>query len=466
MSNMKRIKYLVAGILLTVTTLNGMAQTSKSAYFMDGTYHNYMLNPAMGAERGYFTLLTGNLSFAVNSNVGLSNFIYPYGDDKLTTFMSGSVSQQEFLGSLPKSIRLSTDIDMTLFGFGFRMFGGYTNVSLGLHSSLSTNLPKGFFEFAKKGLGQSAYSFSDINMRTMEYAALTIGHSREIIDGLRIGVNAKYLLGLAYANVHVDKLNVELSEERWMVESHAKAEAALGVEARLEADEEGMVANVSSPVLDDISTLAPAAKGFAFDLGAVYDMSEFVDGLTVSASVVDLGRINWQYMMKASTRDTKLVFDGFSELDPNDIEGGINKEFEQLGEDAMTMINLYADDMSVGSTPLGATMYLGAEYNMPFYRPLSAAVLYGKRFGKFGGWDDVKGYINIAPVKWLEASVNAGYSTFGTSWGWMFNFHPAGLNLFVGSDYMITKVSPQFIPVNNLNAHLTIGMNLTLGKRK
>lgn len=463
---MKRIKYLVAVVLFAATSLNGMAQTAKSAYFLDGTYHNYMLNPAMGAERGYFTLLTGNLSLLTNSNVGLSNFIYPYGNDKLTTFMSGSVSQEEFLGSMPEAVRLSTDIDMTLLGFGFRMFGGYTNFSLGLHSSLSTNLPKGFFEFAKKGLGQSAYSFSDVNMRTMEYAALTIGHSREIIDGLRVGINAKYLLGLAYANVHVDKLNVELSENRWMVESHAKAEAALGAEARLEADENGLVNNMAIPFMDDISTLSPAAQGFAFDLGAVYDMSELVKGLTVSASVVDLGRINWQYMMKASTRETKIIFDGFSEVDPNDIEGSVNKEFEQLGEDAMKMVELYADDMATGSTPLGATMYLGVEFKMPFYRPLSTALLYGKRFGKFNGWDDVKGYINIAPVKWFEASVNGGFSTFGTSWGWMLNFHPAGLNLFVGSDYMITKVSPQFIPINNLNAHITFGLNLTLGKRK
>ena len=464
---MKRMRYLTAIVLFAVTSWNnGMAQTAKSAYFLDGTYHNYMLNPAMDAERGYFTLLTGNLSLAANSNVGLSNFIYPYGSDKLTTFMNGTVSQQEFLGRLPKSVRLSTDIDMTLLGAGCRMLGGYTNISLSLHSSLSTNLPKGLFEFAKKGFQESAYSFSDVNLRTMEYLALTVGHSREIIDGLRVGINFKSLTGLAYANVHVDKLNIEMSEDLWMVESHAKAEAAVGAETYVETDDGGMVENVELPFMEDASTLSPAAKGFAIDLGAVYDMSELVDGLTVSASVVDLGRIKWQYMMKASTRDTKVVFDGFSELDPNDIEGGINAELEQLGNEASAMIELYTDDMVKQSTPLAATMYLGAEYSMPFYRPLSAAVLYGKRFGKFDGWNDVKGYINVAPVKWFEASVNGGFSTFGASWGWMLNLHPAGFNFFVGSDYMITKVTPQFIPVNKLNAHVTLGLNLALGKRK
>lgn len=444
----------------------GVAQTAKSAYFLDGTFHNYLLNPAMDAERAYFTILGGNLSLATNGNVGISNFIFPYGEDKLTTFMSGTVSQHDFLDPLPKSIKLSTDINMTLLAAGFRMLGGYTNISLSLNSAISTNLPKGLFEFAKKGFQESAYSFSDINLRTMNYAALTVGHSREIIDGLRVGINAKYLLGLAYANIHVDKLNVEMSENQWMVESHAKAEAALFMEARLSANEDGTVDNVEMPVIEEPASFKPVAMGFAFDLGAVYDLSEWVEGLSVSASLVDLGMIKWKNMLKASTRDSKLVFKGFSETTPEDLEGSLNDEFEELGEDAADMIELYADGVEKKTTNLSATMYVGAEYSMPFYRPLSAAILYGKRFGKFGGWDDVRGYVNVAPLKWFEASANVGYSTFGTSWGWMLNFHPVGVNFFIGSDYMITKVTPQYIPVNNMNGHITLGLNFPIGARK
>lgn len=463
---MKRIKYSLAVALFSVFSLSGMAQTAKSAYFLDGTFYNYLLNPAMDAERGYFSILGGNLSVAANSNVGLSDFIYPYGDNKLTTFMSGTVDQNDFLKRLPKSISMSSDIDMTLLAAGKRMFGGYTNVALTLNSSLSTNLPKGFFEFAKKGLQESTYNFSDINMRTMNYAALTIGHSREIIDGLRVGINAKILYGIAYANVHVDKLNVELSEDRWMVESHAKAEAAIFAEAQLTDGDNGQITGIESPLTDGITSLKPAARGYAVDFGAVYDMGELVEGLTLSASLVDLGRINWQYMVKASTRDTKVVFDGFEEINPEDIEGSISEEINRLSEDAMGMIEFYSDDVVKQSTPIGATMYLGAEYAMPFYKGLSAALLYGKRFGQFGGWNDLRAYLNIAPLKWIEASVNYGITTYGTSLGWMFNFHPAGIAFFVGSDYMITKVTPQYIPVNNLNSHITLGVNLALGKRK
>ena len=100
---MKKIKY-TALLLLSAFTLNGMAQTAKSAYFLDGAFYNYQLNPAMKAERGFFSLLGGNLALGTESNVGLSNFLYPQGD-KLTTFMSGSVPQNAFLDNKTNKLR-------------------------------------------------------------------------------------------------------------------------------------------------------------------------------------------------------------------------------------------------------------------------------------------------------------------------------------------------------------------------
>ena len=456
---MKKIKY-TALLLLSALSLNGVAQTASSAYFLDGAFYNYQLNPAMKAERGFFSLGLGNLSIGTNGNVGISNFLYPQGDD-LVTFMSGSVDQQEFLGKLPDAARLGFNLDETILATGFGMLGGYTTLGISLHSATSMALPKGFFEFAKKGFQESSYSFSGINVHTMNYAAITLGHSREIIDGLRVGINAKYLLGLAYSDVVVDKLNVELSEDHWMVESHAQAQAAMLIE--------------SHPVLEDgvvtgfeVGPIAPTAAGLAFDLGVVYDMEEYVPGLTVSGSLVDLGKINWKYMMTGQSTDAKVEFDGFEITDPNDMQTAIDEEFERLGNDAAKMIEFAYEGTAPMSTKLNTTMYLGAEYEMPFYRPLSVGVLYGQRFAKlqYNKWHEVRGYLNIAPLKWLEASVNYGTTTYGTSLGWMFNFHPAGIAFFVGSDYMITRVTPQFIPVNDLNSHITVGFNLALGKRK
>ncbi len=458
---MKNIRY-AALLFVVMFFLNANGQTAKSSYFLEGTYYNHLLNPAMNAERGFFSFGIGNMSIGTNGNVGLANFIYPYGEDRLTTFMSGTVTPDQFLGSLPREVRLGADFNETLLAGGFRMFGGYTTFGVTMHSAFSMSAPKGFFEFAKKGFAESVYSFTGLGMTTMNYAAVTVGHSREVIDGLRVGVNVKYLMGLAYANASIDKLNVELNGEHWMVESQAKLNAALISEARLNTNEDGVVSDL------EMGPFSPAASGFGVDLGIVYDMKNIVPGLTLSASVVDMGRISWKYMAQAYTKDAKVEFDGFQEINPNDFESTLTDELTQLGEDAFQMIALDVNEVSKASTRLNTTMYLGAEYFMPFYNPLSVAVLYGQRFSEvnYNKMSEFRGYVNIAPLKWFDASFNVGHTTYGTSLGWLVNFHPRGVNFFVGSDCMVSKVNPQFIPVNNFNSHMTFGINITFGARK
>ena len=458
---MTKLKYLL--FMFTVgVAMEGVAQMSKSAYFLDGTLYNYRLNPAMDAEKPFFTLLVGNMSMGTNGNVGISNFFYPYGDDKLMTFMNGAVRPEDFLGRLPDAVHMGMNMEGTLLSAGMRMFGGYTTLGVTAHTSMSMAVPKGFFEFAKRGFQKETYSFSGLEINTMNYAAISLGHSREMFDGFRVGVNLKYLMGLAYANAAIKKMDVEMNEEYWMVQSQTEISAALISEARLTVDEDGAVNGV------EMGSFAPSAFGWGLDLGVVYDMKNIVSGLTLSASVVDLGHIDWKYMMSMKTDDARIEFDGFEEIDPNDFEGSTATELEQLGKDAAEMIKVKPSNVEAVTTKLNTTMYLGAEYNMPFYSPLSVAVLYGKRLSgaNIGRMSEFRGYVNIAPLKWFEASVNVGHTNYGTSFGWMVNFHPGGAAIFIGSDYMATKVTPQFVPVDNLNSHITFGISSTFGKRK
>lgn len=459
---MKKIKYIIVALFAVMSSVS-MAQTAASAYFLDGTYYNYKLNPAMKAERGYFSLPIGNISLATKGNVGISNFLYPTEDGKLSTFMSGKVSQKEFLDNMPDFARLGMEFDNSIFGLGFRLLGGYTSFGISVHSSTSFMMPKGFFEFAKKGFQESAYSFSGININTMNYAAVTLGYSHEIFKGFRLGVNAKYLVGLAHADITVDKLNVEMSENLWMVESHASAQAALYCKADVTMDENNVINGFQ---LGSISS--PEASGFGADLGIVYDMNHIVPGLTLSASIVDCGYIKWNHMLKAQSTDARVEFDGFDEFDYNNMETSLENELESLGNDAAKMIEFNYEGASSVVTNLNPTMYLGVEYNMPFYKRLSVGAMYSKRFSKFDCYKtyQARGYINLSPLKWLEASVNYGYTTYGQSFGWLFNIHVLCCHLFVGSDYMITKVTPQYIPVNDLNSHVTLGLTMPLGKRK
>ena len=460
---MKNLRYIAVALFLCVFSSQSMAQTALSSYFLDGTLYNSRLNPAMKAERNYLSLALGNTSVRTKGNVGISNFLYPVEDDKLATFMSGSVDKKDFLKKMPDQARIGFGLDETILATGFRMLGGFTSIGISLHSSVAMSLPKGFFEFAKSGISNKAYSFSGLNINTTNYLAATIGYSHEVYKGIRVGANLKYLMGLAHADIFVDKLDVELSENRWYAESHAQMQAALFCEARATMNEKDVINGF------EIGNIVPSASGFAVDLGVVYDMDSVVSGLKFSASVVDLGFIKWKHMMRGQTTPgAKVEFNGFKEVDYNDMESSVNAEFEKLGDDAAKLVEFSYEGTSTAKTRLNTTMYLGAEYNMPFYKPLSVGVLYGHCFSPFESnkWYEVRGFLNIAPLKWLEASVNYGYGTYGANLGWMLNIHPAGINFFIGSDFMITKVTPQFLPVDNLNAHVTFGLNIAFGKRR
>lgn len=454
---MKTIKHIVLSMFV-ICSFNAAAQTAKSAYFLEGAFHNSQLNPAMAGERGFFSFpMLGNTSFGLNSNIGLSNFLYPQENGKLATFMSGKVPAQQFLDDFPSTARIGMNLDLTVAALGFRAFGGYNTFNVTLHNQTSMGVPEEVFKFVKTGLKTEPYSFTGTNMNVMSYMALTVGHSREVIDGLRVGINLKYLVGLAYANVLMDNFTLETSEERWLLEAHAQANMATFMNIPVE-DGEIMMDEL------DINSLRPTATGFAVDLGATYDMKNIVPGLKFSASVTDLGYINWD-MIKAGTEDIRVEYNGLDEIDPENIGSMVEEKINGMMEKVEEQMTITVEETERAKTSLGATMYLGTEYEMPFYRPLSVGVLYGQRFNKYTGWYDVRGYLNLSPLGWLEASANVSHSTYGTSWGWMFNFHPAGLSFFIGSDYMITKVTPQFIPVNEVNANVTMGINFPIGKK-
>lgn len=64
----------------------------------------------------------------------------------------------------------------------------------------------------------------------------------------------------------------------------------------------------------------------------------------------------------------------------------------------------------------------------------------------------------MAPVKCFSADANVAFGTFGSSFGWLLNFHTKGFNLFLGMDHTMGKVTKQFVPLSS-NASLNFGMN-------
>ena len=186
--------------------------------------------------------------------------------------------------------------------------------------------------------------------------------------------------------------------------------------------------------------------------------------------MLDLGFISWKNNLKGATRNKEpFTFDGFTDIavdpkegDPNDID----TQFDNIKNDLKDMAKFYDEGKVSRTTMLATTINVGAEYAFPFYDKLSLGVLSTTRINNPYTWTQAMVAANVRPLRWFDASVNYSYSTFGPNLGWMLNFHPKGVTFFVGSDRMITNVTPQYIPTNNANTNICLGFNIAFGRHR
>ncbi|MDE6098338.1 MAG: hypothetical protein K2G24_05570, partial [Muribaculaceae bacterium] len=206
--------------------------------------------------------------------------------------------------------------------------------------------------------------------------------------------------------------------------------------------------------------------GMAVDLGATWNLPA-LPGLQLSAAVSDLGFMTYSNAVKGATSDVTWTFDGFSNVavdknQPGYEDNKLSEQVDNMWSDLQDVVNFHRTATGRSFTrALGATLRLGAEYSMPFYSRLTGAFLLSSHVAGVQSWTEGRFYANVKPTRWFDATVNYGAGTFGSSFGWMLNFHPRGFNFFIGSDHQFFRVTPQFVPVGHASAQLNIGFNIT-----
>ena len=456
---MKNItKYMMAATMMCAAT--GMsAQALSSGYFLDGYLFKHQLNPALQSDKAYVSVpVLGNINIGTRGNIGLGNFLYPTANGGLTTFMNSSVSAQEFLNGLNANNRLAMNVDMSILSAGFRAWGGFNTIDIGLRSHTSVNIPKDMLELMKVGQSgpTTVYDMGDMGMSSANYVEVALGHSRQITDKLRVGAKVKFLLGGMYADMSLKNTHVTLSEKEWIVS--ANGEMNLAGKGMTVPEKDGGLVD-----FDNIEYDSPGLSGFGLgiDLGATY---EVIDNLTVSAAIKDLGFMGWTNNTYASTNNEAWRFDGFENLTFSDDkeEDKLENQLDALGDEFEDYANLHRRSTGGSlSKALAATLVVGAEYALPMYDKLSFGLLSTSRFNGPYTWREGRLSANVSPLSWLEGGVNVAVSSFGTSAGWILNLHPKGFSIFLGMDCLVGKVNPQFIPVNNANASFSCGFNVT-----
>lgn len=445
------------------------AQALKGSYFSENSVYRTKLNPAFTPRSSYLGFgIVDNLGLGVSSNLGLSDFMYPGADGKLLTALHPDVSSETFLNNLPANPYLDLDVDTDILNIGF--FTGknsFWSFAIGTRVDAELDIPKEFFSFLKNGAGSDPqdYSIRNFNIVQNAYLEASLGYSHDfsdILKGLHAGVRAKFIAAVDRLDLRINSIDMRMGSEMWSVKTDATAYLMMkGVDFGFDS-ENNMYYEVNP------ANLGLAGMGAAFDLGAEYrlPMGDFFDSIRFSAAITDLGFIRYsEDAIKQYRSGGEFQYEGLNDMSFGE---GMNMEdsFSEIQKEFATLANLeeVETDGTVNSR-IKPQLYIGVE--MPFlYNKMSIGLLYNAKFGYTNTRNELTLAYNLRPGKWINIGVNYSMLNTWKSFGWLLELTPrAGINFFVGSDYTFLDVTPQFVPVNELNFNLRFGFSLALGNR-
>lgn len=440
----KSIIILFAVILLPVVA---GAQALKSSYFMDNSLNRNKMNPAFAPRANYLQLpAMGNTYAGMMTNLEVPTFLYPYNGE-LLTFLNHNVTMEQFDKALARYPHIDADVSTNILNFGFyNKNKAFWTFDLSVRSGVDVDVPRDLFIFLKKGTGTSGESFNIANFNAYAHASLqaALGWSRNVSDGVRIGVKVRFIAPLAYAALNLEQVRLTTSSEKWTVETEGYAYAAMqGLDVNLPQGE--FSPEVGFDLDRMLANKVLAGYGGSVDLGFDWQIVRkgFFQGLSLSAAVTDLGVISYSpSALSAFSTAGKVDWVGFQDvgLDNTDVEAAVN-DFVESAKDKL--LNLKQETTTSGL--LCSTMpsvYAGLEVPILWNR-MSFGLLYSGRFSQSYYRQELTASCNIMPCRWF--ALGASYSMLNSvrTLGCLLEFTPkAGINFCLGCDYIPMEWTP------------------------
>lgn len=456
-------KYILVAIISLAAIAQLPAQHYRTAYFMEGSTMRSSMNPAFRPTRGYINIpVAGLVSVGLTSNsLAVDDLFYPDGNGNLMSFLNKNVSYDMLSENMRDKGAKNFDFDMrtSLLGFGFYSGKGFFDFGLDLRINGGFGLPQEIFEFIKKGSGREGgyYSMKNLSLALEATSVISAGYSYKILDNLTVGARFNYYAGLGRMDMKFDRFDLTLNGDEWKVDAVGVLDV-IAKGAEVTTNEDGYI---------DLDNLGFKFKGlsgsgFSFDIGAEYKLFDMV---TISAALLDFGMIKWGGDGAISAySESQYSFSGFT-IENGQFDDGFTGDIDEF-------LRFKKGESSDVKRTLRGKLVLGAELPL-IDNLLSVGVVYTQKKGEFVDRHEVSAALTVRPASWVTASVsysmdkvsNIGKSALN-SLGMAVNFHTSFINVFVGTDYMLSRVSPQFIPLGQKVFSYYMGIAIPLAKGK
>ena len=448
------MKKLYATLLLALAAVTVSAQNPVT-YFMEGTALRTQWNPAFAPDRGYVSIpLIGNIQVGIDGNLSLGSVVKKNAAGNLVTLFHGSISPDEAVKGLGNMAFTNFDTSLSIVSFGryTKNQKNFWAADLSLHVAGSARIPRSLVELVKNGPNAAGeLNGENLGMRFDSYVEASFSYSLPLPvldEKLYVGGRFKFLVGMAHMGLNFDSFSAHLNENEWSANMSGSLQAA-GFAANLKNGETFDV----DDVLDGALKL-PSGYGFGVDLGATYQV---LPELQVSLSVNDLGAI---FYGKGKTTNGSATLSGFG------FNGFyLDKEGNLDGEESLDFgsVEFLAEEPHGITKRLHTSINMGGQYDF-LERRIGVGLFYSTRFYEHATRHNLVLSANFRPLSWLHVTGcwslvdNAGL-------GLGLNICPKYINIFLGTDLLLSKKTPEWIPVNQSKVNFNFGLAVPLGRK-
>ncbi len=388
---MKKINLILLLLLLRGIPLH--AQQELGLHFMDKVWQSNLTNPAFFMDKKVAISLPSTYFNYTNSSFSIKNILQSEGDSmildlgnavnqlKNNNFVAGHINVDPLLiGVRVKNLQISVTSGVkaqTYFGYDKNLLGLLVNGNEAYINQKVNLAPEiGFTIYSEIGVG-AAYRFLED-------------------EKLSVGGRVKYLMGLADISTSQKQREISLFTDPEFYQLTLQSDYALQSSNVFQGE-------TADSLEFDLNNLRPFSQntGFGLDLGAQYKINE---KFTVSASILDIGRIKWAENTKEYISQGTYTYDGihFDQL--------IDSSFVNFGSitDSLRKVFNFKDlKREAYTTSLPTRFYLSGTYRVA--KPLSVgALFYGEKLaGKFNPGLLLSG--NVSVKEWFTFGLGLGY---------------------------------------------------------
>ena len=426
---------------MVVFVLDSKSQTGFEFYPLENQYNSSSYNPAFLSSIGQFTFSV--FPFA-GTSLGYNN--QNEVQQLVKKLISGTNKEVEYIDLAKIMVDRPTynqRLENELLSFTYRAKDGFWNfrISENAFFSASVNGPVSLFMIKPEVKSVAVGLIQKVPALILHYREYSVGYSTpEDHRNLSLGIRAKLYYGKAAFSSGISGSVNELGGTYYL---KMIGTGKMSMPESNTMNDDGSI--TTTPSLSGSSVgkylMNSGNPGFGIDLGAKY---QFTSKFSASASIIDLGAINWKKNLNSKNFNGDFFFKSWS-IQPS-VENGIRmitKTADSISftDDVSSLFKVKPSNRPF-STPMPVTFYAGLNYTLtPMVQlNLTDRFIRIKRMNH----NSFSMTANIELSK--RFTLNTGFATIGNAYDNIplaLLYNPDFGQIYFGTDNLLSLIAPE-----------------------